>query len=109
VGEENLLAQAIRLYSSVTGSYQQRLTLLQRLSPNIRTLSYIESEMVQHSGDRELSGSIWVLLYIFSFAFVQMFGKYITRNEREEVLAIVRTAFARNVALVADRLEQGTG
>ena len=38
---------------------------------------------MHYSGDnREFSSSIWVLLYIFSFAFVQMFGKYITRPEK---------------------------
>lgn len=39
----NLIVEGIKIYSSVTGSYQHRLTLLQKLSPNIRTLSYIES------------------------------------------------------------------
>jgi hypothetical protein len=62
--------------------------------------------MVQHSGDRELSGSIWVLLYIFSFAFVQMFGKYITRIEREEVIRIIRGTFIRNIAVVAGGIER---
>lgn len=70
MGEENLLARAIRIYSSVTGSYQQRLTLAQRLSPNIRTLSYIESEMVQHSGDRELS-VFFLFDTIFKYSFFE--------------------------------------
>jgi hypothetical protein len=65
--------------------------------------------MVQHSGDRELSGSIWVLLYIFSFAFVQMFGKYITREEKEEVLGGFKCEFVRGVARVVGGLGEGQG
>lgn len=101
IPDSNLIARSVRIYSSVMGSYQLKLTFLERLSPNIRTLSYIEKEMMQRSGDRELSGSIWVLLYIFSFAFVQMFGKYITRHEKGEVLRIIKNTFVRNLAIVA--------
>ena len=41
VPDSNLIARSVRIYSSVMGSYQLKLTFLERLSPNIRTLSYI--------------------------------------------------------------------
>lgn len=88
-----LLGRGISSMSGRMGSYQCRPGFLQRLTPNVRTLHYLENQILQYNNERESTGSIWVLLYIFSAAFVQVFGKYITRPEMGQLIEILRDAF----------------
>ena len=39
ISDRNPVARAVRVFSSVMGSYQSRLTLLQSVAPNMRTLA----------------------------------------------------------------------
>ena len=41
IPESNPIVKAIRVFSSVIGSYQNKLTLFQLIIPNMRTLSYL--------------------------------------------------------------------
>ncbi len=53
---------------------------------------------------RETSSSIWALIYLFSAAFVHIFGKYITAPEKNVLIEVITEGFIDSLITLASNL-----